>query len=403
MPGFLGKGQAEWRRLRGRLFRRAPEGPRAPEPPAAAQAPAPEPEPATETERSTPADSLRWLNADDTVEIGGAFVRGPCYVGRPAPDAGPTPHAHLALVEPAADAPEDGRRDLKAGRATGYARLAADEQHEYLQWCAHGRPATAPREAHALIHVYALEYRGLQEIASRGLPTEGTVDPRMREVRDELERFAPGNRPWTSAARHALAAMRVAAADDPTAWRLRNESEDEPPLDVIWWLGSRLRDVGRLNARDAYLWLHANGLGRAAGAGAGEFKVRARFRDAYRRRLPEGWRPAAPLARIGEFAYHAVSGVFMTRLDGRLEGLPDVRASALLDDAERILRTVAVNETTPAAETHTAATTRAPGDAPAAFALDHERILALQSETAEAESILSRFFGDAENEGRTTP
>ena len=330
-------------------------------------------------------------------------IRARALLRRP-PRAGRRPRcrdAHLALVEPAADAPEDGRRDLKAGRATGYARLTADEQHEYLQWCAHGRPATAPREAHALIHVYGLEYRGLQEIAGGGLSIEGSVDPRMREVLDELERFAAGNRPWTSAARHALAAVRVAAGDDPTAWRLRNESEEEPPLDVIWWLGRRMRDGGRLNARDAYLWLHANGLGRAAGGG--EFKLRARFRDAYRRRRPEGWRPAAPLEPIGEFAYHAVSGVFMTRLDGRLEGLPDVRASALVDDAERILRTVAVNDATPAAEAHSAAAPRALGDGPAAFALDDERIQALQCETAEAESILSRFFGDADNEEGTTP
>ena len=399
MPGFLDKGQAEWRRLRGRLFHRAPERPAAapattPEPEPAT----PEPEPAAETEPRAPADSLRWLSAGDTVEIGAAFVRGPCYVGRAAAAAGPAPHAHLALVEPAADAPEPGRRGLKTGRATGYAKLAAEEQHEYLQWCAHGRPATAPREAHALIHVYGLEYRGLQEIAAGHMPADGTVDPRMREVLDELERFAAARRPWTSAARQALAAVRVAAGDDPTAWRLRNDSEEEPPLDVIWWLGRRMRDGGRLNARDAYLWLHANGLGGADGGG--EFKLRARFREAYRKRHPGGWRPAAPLERIGEFAYHAVSGAFMTRLGGRLEGLPDVRASALLDDAERILRTVGADDAPLAAEAATTPEPGGPADGPAPFALDEERILALQSETAEAESILSRFFGDNEE---TTP
>ena len=397
MSGFLTKGQAKWRRLQGRLFHRAPERP--------ATGPTTTPAPgdgerreAAGAERSAPEEPLRWLGAGETAAVGGTVVRGPCYLGRPEPGAGRAPHAHLALDEPAADAAGSGRRGLKTGRATGYATLARDEQVEYLQWCAHGRPAAAPREAHALIHVYGLEYRGLQEVAAGNEPPGGTVDPRLREVLDELERFAAGTRPWTSAARHALAAVRVAAGDDPTAWRLRNTSEEEPPLDVIWWLGDRLRDGGRLNARDAYLWLHANGRGRAGGD---EFKLRARFREAFRRRRPEGWRAAAPLERIGEFAYHAVSGVFMTRLGGRLDGLPDVRASALLEDAEPILRTIAVAEPTPATETARAAPPK-PGPDAGAFVLDEERILALQSETAEAESILARFFGDGDNEG-TTP
>ena len=90
----------------------------------------------------------------------------------------------------------------------------------------------------------------------------------------------------------------------------------------------------------------------------------------------------------------------MTTLGGRLEGLPDVRTSALLDDAARILRSVGADEAEQEPATKAAAPPEARGQAPG-FSLDEEQILALQSETAEAESILSRFFGESDNEGTT--
>ena len=395
MSRIFGKGAAKWRAKLGSLFRRSrndrttQKNDPAPEPAKQQQRPQEEPEPtvpAIEAELVEPALSpARWLRAGEEVRFGEKPISGPCYFGTSTEDS----YAARACINPKLPLGRQSR-PIQHGRfeKTAYDELEADERLSHLEWIGQGRQIDHPDNA--AVHLYALEYRALQEL----LKNEGTLGrtkqtkAELIEIVDEVQRFTTTGADERTR-RDAIrieGATRILIGDDPTTDRLNERPSGlGPPPDVVWWIGRQLRNKGRLIARDAYLWWYCSAP--VASRSSEEYRRRAGFREIFRTEYPEGWRPVQGNVEEPDRAYHATSGWFQTDLNGALQDHAAVPGDELLQIATAIGERAKEPRESPVEPT-------AENAAAMGWRLDDERIREVESETVEVTAILNRYFSE---------
>ena len=361
-----------------------------------------------------------WRRPGVAVTIEGLPLTGPLYLSTTVGQPTLGPRDRLAIdpelpISPTAD-DREGRR---LGPRPRYPTLEPGQRRTYLEWIAGRRRDPQIGDGYILLQLYAIEYRALVELEpspSSEAETE-THGKERAELARLLERLHAryGDRAGCG---HLLAnagrAIRILLAEDGGAAYLQTPAGNcGVPLDTHLAIAQKLATGRPLNARDLFLYRHTTADRKPQEESRLNPELRETFRRLFRVRHKQGWKPSrGPTGTLRIEPYEAASGDFQAALEKHRQILPDPTetdigeaADALYAEAQKRLWPLRMHLATGGSKSSAQyarllraqsltnhESTQAHAQDDQGVVLDESRLSAIEVQSDQAASILSRYF-----------